>query len=290
MSKIVSLCCELGICDQESIVPFFPKVRDRDDVAVLKCNKSGVILLSRSDYVDVRYYENKENFKYWGSRDRKNVILNTMEDNKMRYERLRHIICGKKWLDIGTGAGGVLDLLAPIASEAIAVEPQEDARRNLIDLGYKVYSCIEDVSEKCLDVVTMFHVFEHLINPIETLKTIKEMLDGGRIIIEVPHANDFLISFLDLDSFKSFTFWSEHLILHTRESLRIFLESAGFSNICIQSYQRFPLANHLYWLSKGMPGGHIHWNYLRTPELDSAYSNMLSKLDKTDTLIAIAQP
>jgi hypothetical protein len=104
----------------------------------------------------------------------------------------------------------------------------------------------------------------------------------------VPHAKDFLISFLDLDVFKSFTFWSEHLILHTRDSLKIFLESAGFSNICIKSYQRYPLANHLHWLAKGKPGGHIVWDYLRTAELDTAYANMLAKIDISDTLIAVA--
>jgi len=109
------------------------------------------------------------------------------------------------------------------------------------------------------------------------------------LIVEVPHANDFLISFLNLQAFKEFTFWSEHLILHTRQSLEIFLREAGFKNIRIQGFQRYPLANHLHWLAKGKAGGHKHWHHLQTDELNRAYASMLASLDKTDTLIAVAE-
>jgi hypothetical protein len=112
---------------------------------------------------------------------------------------------------------------------------------------------------------------------------------GGKIIVEVPHAKDFLIDFLNLETFKAFTFWSEHLILHTRASLETFLQESGFKNIVIKGFQRYPLANHLYWLSQGKPGGHQHWHYLTTKELDKGYADMLASLDKTDTLIAIAE-
>jgi len=114
------------------------------------------------------------------------------------------------------------------------------------------------------------------------------MSSQGKIFIEVPHARDFLISFMEHESFKKFTFWSEHLILHTRQSLTLFLEKAGFENVIVTGCQRYPLANHLYWLSENQPGGHKKWSFLRTIELDSAYSQMLSQLDKNDTIIATA--
>jgi SAM-dependent methyltransferase len=288
-NKIKNLLCELGISDEQSIVPFYEKVRDRDDVSVLKCQKSGVIFLSRSDHINIFHYENSKGFSYWDARDRKTAVLSEYEDFQRRFDQLKNVIANKKWIDIGTGNGGILDLMAPIASEAIAIEPQENARNALIKIGYKVFSSLEDITEKNFDVVTLFHVFEHLTNPMETLKKIRDKMSfGGKVIIEVPHARDFLISFLNLDAFKSFTFLSEHLILHTRDSLRIFLEKAGFSNISIKSFQRYPLANHLYWLAKGKSGGHIVWDHLRSSKLDAAYSDMLAQIDNTDTLIAIA--
>ena len=53
----------------------------------------------------------------------------------------------------------------------------------------------------------MFHVLEHLPNQIDILKKLKNNLrKNGKIIIEVPSANDLLISLEDLKSFKKFTF------------------------------------------------------------------------------------
>ena len=44
------------------------------------------------------------------------------------------------------------------------------------------------------DVITMFHVLEHIPYQIDTLKVLKSKLKNkGKIIIEVPHAEDFLI-------------------------------------------------------------------------------------------------
>ncbi len=287
-NKIKSLLCNLGICVEQSIVPFYPRVRDRDDVSVLKCQKSGVIFLSRSDHMKISHYQTTEDFRYWGVPDRKTAILTGHEDAQRRFKQFKSIVANKKWIEMGTGVGAILDLLSPISSETVAVEPQESARKTLIKSGYKVYPSVDKVPDNDFEVATLFHVFEHLTDPIGTLEILRnKMSQGASLIIEVPHAKDFLISFLDLDAFKSFTFWSEHLILHTRDSLKIFLERAGFSNISIMSYQHYPVANHLHWLAKGKPGGHIVWDHLRTTELDTAYSDMLAKIDNTDTLIAV---
>ncbi|BBH54087.1 hypothetical protein JCM31447_25440 [Fluviispira sanaruensis] len=136
----------------------------------------------------------------------------------------------------------------------------------------------------------MFHVFEHLKNPIEILASIYEKLKiNSYLIIEVPHARDALISWFDIDEFKKFSFWSEHLILHTRESLRIIVESIGLNVISIEGIQRYPLSNHLYWLTNKKPGGHLLWNQFSSKTLNSEYENILSKLDITDSLILVAK-
>lgn len=289
-NKILALLCDLGICDEDSIDHYYPRVRDRDDVSVMRCRKSGVIFLSRTDHMDMSHYENKESFRYWGPTfDRKQAALSGLEDSQRRAREFQNVICNRRWLDVGTGAGGILDLLRPLASETHAVEPQTAARDELSKCGYIVYASVNDVPGEYFEVVTLFHVFEHLTEPLDTLRTIHaKMVEGGKIIIEVPHANDFLISFLDLDEFKAFTFWSEHLILHTRHSLTTFLQRAGFKDISVVGFQRYPIANHLHWLAKKKPGGHQIWSHLRTQELDSAYYQLLASLDKTDTLIGIA--
>lgn len=136
----------------------------------------------------------------------------------------------------------------------------------------------------------MFHVLEHIPYQIETLKVLKSKLKNkGKIIIEVPHAEDFLILQEELKEFKNFTFWSEHLILHTRKSLKTVLLKSGFKNIKIHYYQRYNFSNHLGWFLKRKPGGHNFYKGIVSDELNSSYSENLKKIGQTDTLIAIAE-
>ena len=289
-NKIAKLLCEWGVCDEKAIELFYPRVRDREDISIMRCKKSGVIFTSTSEHMDLSHYSEKPEFDYWKEADRKKALIDRYEDDSRRKNQFLSLISNKKWMDVGTGTGGVLDLLGPFADRVVAVEPQQKALESLKKENYEVYSDISEVPFDEFDVITLFHVFEHFTDPLGTLKLAYDKLKvGGKIIIEVPHAHDFLFSFLDLEEFKKFTFWSEHLVLHNRSSLKAFLEKVNFKNIVINGFQRYNLANHLHWLKEKKPSGHIIWSMLATDLLDNAYSNMLEKTDMTDTLIAIAE-
>lgn len=143
-----------------------------------------------------------------------------------------------------------------------------------------------------MDTVFLFHCFEHLPDPLSTLTDIKTKLKGtgdGKIILEVPHAKDFLIDTLNIGSFIEFTLWSQHLILHTRESLFLMLAAAGYKNIHIEGVQRYNLSNHLGWIKNGRPGGHKGGlSIFETSALTQSYADALSRIDANDTLVAIA--
>lgn len=66
------------------------------------------------------------------------------------------------------------------------------------------------------------------------------------------------------------------------------LASASLRPIFIEQIQRYPLANHLYWLTHGKPGGHVNWKALTDENLDKAYGNKLARLGIADTIMAIA--
>jgi hypothetical protein len=101
-----------------------------------------------------------------------------------------------------------------------------------------------------------FHVVEHLTNPINILAKLSHLLsDSGSLVVEVPSANDALLTLYDSDAFQKFTYWSQHLYLFTPETLRRVGEMAGLVVTKVEQYQRYPLSNHLYWLSKNAPGG-----------------------------------
>lgn len=290
-NKVAKALCDWGVCDETEIEEYYPSVRDRDDISVMRCRRSGVIFTSTSEHMDLSHYAEKHEFPhYWKEDNREKALIDSFADDFRRKEQFLSLISNKAWLDVGAGAGGVLDLLRPFAGTAVAVEPQKRALESLRKQNYEAYGDISEVRSNEFDVITLFHVFEHLTDPLDLLNVAYSKLKaGGKIVIEVPHANDFLFAYLDLEEFKKFTFWSEHLVLHNRCSLTAFLDRAKFRNTVISGFQRYNLANHLHWLKEKAPGGHIKWSMLSNEQLDTAYSSMLQAIDMTDTLIAIAE-
>lgn len=263
--------------------------RDRDDIDVLEDRRSGVQFLSRSDHVHERFYQDKVHpeLDQLGRRDR--VVLAHQEDTARRVALMEPRVVNRDWLDVGTGAGAILDELVDLARSASAVEPQPDWFAALQGLGYPTFAALRDVGSDSYDLITLFHVLEHLTAPVDELReVVRALRPGGRVIIEVPHARDALITILRSEAFLRHTYWSEHLILHTRESLRRLLTTVGLEVVAIEGIQRYPVANHLHWLSEGRPGGHQSWAMLRDPALERAYADTLARNDATDTLLATA--
>jgi len=130
-------------------------------------------------------------------------------------------------------------------------------------------------------------VVEHIQDPRGIISNLGKLLKPkGRLIVEVPSADDALLSLYDCDTFQRFTYMSQHLFLFNASTLALLAKQAGLRVIAIQYYQRYSLANHLHWLSLGSPGGHQHWAFLDTPELSHTYAQSLSAIGRTDTLIA----
>jgi len=174
--------------------------------------------------------------------------------------------------------------------KSIGIEVQDNYLQELNKNNIDCYRDIANLDDHSIDSCFLFHVLEHFEDPIHHLDSIKtKLVEGGKVVIEVPHARDLLIKNLKIQEFIDFTLWSQHLILHTRESLEKFLSAAGYKNIKIYGVQRFSIANHLQWATNKIPGGHRgELAYIEEPELVMAYQETLNRIDATDTLIAIA--
>lgn len=131
---------------------------------------------------------------------------------------------------------GVLERMTTVTYQAQGIELQNEIRDFLNSSGFKVSNSINNIDTD-FDIITMFHVFEHIITLLSFLKSLHNKLKPrGKIIIEIPHPNDALLKSFDLYSSKAFTLWSEHLILHTHKSLQPYSEKAGFKNIKVQDF------------------------------------------------------
>ena len=268
----------------EQPILFHKGVRDDPSINVFKDIHTGALVL---DKIKEQKYETN-GLSYWNSENINDARNTTYDDDLRRYKQLNNINF-KTLLDFGCGNGGLLKIINNEEKDknVIGIELNNELLKYLNSEKIICYNKINKIpSNNIFDCIMLNHVLEHLYDPIKTLKQIRERMNSKTLlIIEVPHANDFLISEYDCHEFKKFTFWSEHLILYTEKSLVNLLNIVGFTNIKINYYQRYNIFNHLGWLSNGTPGGH-KTTKLNDNELVDTYNNFLIKQKKTDTIIA----
>lgn len=219
--------------------------------------------------------------------DIRSWIKETERDDERRYQYIKPFLSDRSLLDIGCGTGNFL-LKAKNDSETThGIEPEKKLKNHYEKLGLTVYPNLSDITQgQRYDLITMFHVLEHLPDPLETLGEIKRLLKKkGRLIVEVPSSDDALLTLYKCKAFSRFTYWSCHLFLFNAKTLETLCRKAGFNVDYIQQVQRFPLSNHLHWLARNAPGGHSLWSFLENGSLNAEYAGALARLGLCDTLV-----
>jgi len=288
-----NLLLEYGLIQDDDIEQLSSGTRDSLNVRVMRSRTSGVIFLegdiAAADYYPAKPVENVGDLARVPTVQGEIVSELNDSDLQRRLQFTEKLVAGKSVLDFGCGSGEYLNAARSIAGQVSGIEinVEESAQAKSRDL--EVRGSITDFPQ-VFDTVTMFHTLEHLPDPIAVLTALHQKLgDDGMIVVEVPHARDFLLHELQCDAYRDFTFWSEHLILHTRDSLKKFLTVAGFKDIEVTGCQRYGLENHLHWLARGEPNGHAVWKKFARENLNDAYGEFLDDIDQTDTLIATAR-
>ena len=280
--KVCYLCNHRRLTERSGVV------RDAPAMRILECAGCGLVQIEDDTHISEGFYEGSGmHGEYPVTVD--HWLREAEWDDKRRFEQLKALIVNSLILDFGSGAGGFLKRAQKLATRAIGVE-LESRVKNHWGNDLEIVSSIDEayqLSEGKHDLITAFHVLEHLKDPRETLKELGKLLSNdGHMIVEVPNADDALLTLFDCKSFQSFTYWSQHLFLFTSATLATLIEQAGLKVVSVQHYQRYPISNHLYWLSKGAPSGHQKWSFLDSDALNYSYANALAGLGKTDTLIA----
>jgi len=197
-------------------------------------------------------------------------------------------------LEIGAADGAFLSLAQERFPRLIchAVEPDNNTRPARDALGWLgQYDSLEEAAEAGLavDVVALFHVFEHLEAPAGMLAAIRKvMVPGGVVLIEVPCLMDPLLSLYSSPAYEAFYFQRQHPYVYSAASLGRVLAHEGFIVDLVLFHQRYGLENHLQWLTAGRPGGNQAYRDL-FDGLDADYRKALEREGKTDTVFVTAK-
>jgi SAM-dependent methyltransferase len=252
MTNAVSAC---GVCGNPSGNQFY-KVQEmffgtRDVFDYFQCGQCGCLQINEIPRDLAKYYPNfyyshrsavikKQDFisewisvqrsRYWlaTKRDplRKIFAQGHSEPNYYSWFRKAGVTHDSRILDVGCGTGQLLLAL------------REQGFRNLVGIdpyvenikypnGVTVRGQPLDEAEGGFDLIMLHHSFEHMANPRGVMKRLFELLNAdGRVLIRIPLADSMAwrrygVNWVQLDA-------PRHLFLHTRMSMGILSDSAGF--------------------------------------------------------------
>ena len=95
-------------------------------------------------------------------------------------------------LDIGAGTGDFLKMAQGKGWEVYGTEPNKNAAKLALEKGIELESSLNDFKKKQFDVVTLWHVLEHIPNLEETIVKLSNLVKpNGTLIIAVPNFKSF---------------------------------------------------------------------------------------------------
>lgn len=210
---------------------------------VVKCCKCGFIFCNPAiiglEWLEVEHYNNPNVYKVNEQQDFFTAF-------SIGFELINKFKPSGKLLDIGAGKGEFVSFAKKKGYEANGIEPSQ----RFCDHANKTYGIHLDqgflgegnhfIGEK-FDVITLFHVLEHVCRPQDLLKNSYNFLkDDGVLYIEVPNADSFLLWIADFVFRLLGKNWSSrlsplhppfHSLGYSPKSLKYLLENNNFKII-----------------------------------------------------------
>lgn len=272
-----------------------------DSYKMYKCNECGThFMYPIPEEVDLEKYYNGEfrtevHTKAFYLKENMDRTFNKfIPEAKERVNRiLDDLQASDDILEVGTSVGYFLSAVVNHVRLACGTEWDNGARQYIEDVisNPKIKTAKNPWDFKIkFDKIFLFHVLEHIANPIEFLQRLKSNLkEYGKIYIEVPNVDDIMVKTFNNNEFKNFYYKKAHIFNFNETGLMYIFEHAGY-DFDIRFIQRYDLSNHFHWLAKGVPFGKGIYNDILSKEVNDEYVKCLVNAKQTDTLFAIITP
>lgn len=203
MERINHACCPL--CKSENITKRFAckdMFATGEMFDIVECHECGLVFTQGvPDEKEIgRYYESPAYISH--SNTNKGLVnkayhlaRSIMLRRKVRLINKLTLLKSGKLLDYGAGTGYFAQAMTNAGWEVTAIEKSEQARKlamNEFGLEIKPEEHLAAMENKSIDVITMWHVMEHIQDPDRMWKEIYRILDDtGIAVIAVPNCKSY---------------------------------------------------------------------------------------------------
>ena len=143
-------------------------------------------------------------------------------------------------LDVGCSSGALLGIASDMGFEALGVEPAEEAAKTAQQAGLNVFQGLlheANYPAATFDVVTVFEVVEHILNPLELLKEAhRVMKTGGVLIINTPNSASWSAMIMkERWQGVSLTKMGGHISFFSTQSLTLLAQRSGLEVVRVET-------------------------------------------------------
>ena len=282
------------LCKSQKFELISSHVRDSSKYKIKRCKKCHHVQIypvPTMKEIEKFYNENLQEKNIGYKATIKEIKEKNLDDTIRRVSLIKKITSKRNSiLEIGSGYGFFLERMKNSGYKIMGTEVSKARIKFLKKIpNIEIFQSSEPAKiKKKFDVIVMFHVLEHLTDPITFLKNIKTLLNSkGKIVVEVPNFNDYQ---LDLHKEYRDFFWQfAHIHYFYPKTLRYVFKKAGF-NSKIFGVQRYSIENMFNW--KLIKKSQLKKSTFNLPKqydwIEQHYKQKLEKELKCDALINIS--
>jgi len=263
----MELLTNCPICGSETFEPFISGkdyFLTGETFEIVKCIGCGFRFTNPRPLAEelCEYYESAD---YISHSDTRKGVFAAVYQQVRKYTLGRKLAMIRKFqpkgeiLDIGCATGQFLNFMSKNGWITTGIEPDEKTRERAIsEFGLKVFpeANLNSMTKASFDVITMWHVLEHVSDIKERMAQLKNLLKPeGTLIVALPNCEAY-------DAKKYGKFWAgydlpRHLYHFTKSDVKLLSETYGFTivNILPMKFDSF----YVSLLSEKYKTGKMNW-------------------------------